>query len=222
VVVTYGLILPAPVLSAPRLGCLNLHPSLLPRWRGAAPIQRTIEAGDKETGVAVIQIDEGVDTGPILMTESVAVADDATSGSLHDVLAAHGARLMAEALERLADGTVTPTPQTEDGATHAAKLARGEGVLDWNRPAMELECLVRAMSPRPGANFDHDGKTIRVVAAVVADGDAVPGPLIGPDFTVACGRGALRLTRVQKAGKGAVDGADFLRGARLEFGTVLG
>ncbi|MFP6741287.1 MAG: methionyl-tRNA formyltransferase [Alphaproteobacteria bacterium] len=222
VVVAYGLILPAPVLSAPRLGCLNLHPSLLPRWRGAAPIQRTIEAGDKETGVAVIQIDEGVDTGPILMTESVAVADDATSGSLHDVLAAHGARLMAEALERLADGTVTPTPQTEDGATHAAKLARGEGVLDWNRPAMELECLVRAMSPRPGANFDHDGKTIRVVAAVVADGDAVPGTLIGPDFTVACGRGALRLTRVQKAGKGAVDGADFLRGARLEFGTVLG
>ena len=222
VVVAYGLILPAPVLSAPRLGCLNLHPSLLPRWRGPAPIQRTIEAGDKATGVAVIQMDEGVDTGPILLTKSVAVAGDATSGSLHDALAADGARLMVEALEGLADGTLTPTPQVEDGATHAAKLARGEGALDWSRPATELECLVRAMSPRPGAHFDHHANTIRVMAAVVADGDGAPGTLIDPDFTVACGRGALRLTRVQKAGKGAVDGADFLRGARIEIGTVLG
>lgn len=222
VVVAYGLILPAPVLSAPRLGCLNLHPSLLPRWRGPAPIQRAVEAGDEETGVAVIQMDEGVDTGSILLIKRVAMADDATSGSLHNVLAADGAGLMVEALEGLADGTVAPMPQAEAGATHAAKLTRSEGALDWSRPASELERLVRAMSPRPGAYFDHDGKSIRVGAAVVADGDGAPGMLIGPDFTVACGHGALRLTRVQKAGKRAVDGAGFLRGARLEFGTVLG
>ncbi len=222
VIVAYGLILPAPVLSAPRLGCLNLHPSLLPRWRGPAPIQRTIEAGDRETGVAIIQMDEGVDTGPILLTDSVTVPDDATSDSLHDRLAADGARLMVEALERLADGTATPVPQAEDGAIHAAKLTRGEGALDWSRPATELECLVRAMSPRPGAYFAHGGNSIRVVAAVVADGEGAPGTLIDADFTVACGHGALRLTRVQKAGKGAVDGADFLRGARIQVGSVLG
>lgn len=222
VVVAYGLILPAPVLSAPRLGCLNLHPSLLPRWRGPAPIQRTIEAGDRETGVAIIKMDEGVDTGPILMVEPVAVAHDATAGSLHDDLAARGARLMVAALAGLAEGTLSPTPQAEDGTTHAAKPARGERVLDWNRPAIELERLVRAMSPRPGAHFDHDGHSIRVVAAAVGDGGGAPGTLIGADFTVACGRGALRLARVQKAGKAVVVGADFLRGARIPVGTVLG
>ncbi|MFP6745710.1 MAG: methionyl-tRNA formyltransferase [Alphaproteobacteria bacterium] len=226
VVVAYGLILPAPVLRAPRLGCLNLHPSLLPRWRGPAPIQRTIEAGDKETAVTVIQMDEGVDTGPILLMKRVTVADDATSGSLHDELAAQGARLMVAALDGFTDGTLAPSPQAEDGATHAAKLTRGEGELDWQRTAVELERRVRAMSPRPGVFFDHGGKSIRVTAAelalAVTNGGTTPGTLIGPDFTVACGGGALRLTRVQKAGRAAMDGADFLRGARIEVGTVLG
>jgi methionyl-tRNA formyltransferase len=226
VVVAYGLILPAAVLAAPRLGCLNLHPSLLPRWRGPAPIHRTIEAGDSETGLAVILMDEGVDTGDIVMVERVPVAVDITAGDLHDNLAIEGARLMVEALDGLATGAITPTAQAADGATHAAKLARGDGVIDWRRPAVDLERLVRAMSPRPGAYFAHGGDSIRVLAAELApagvDGGGSPGALIGPDFTVACGEGALRLIRVQKAGKGAVDGADFLRGARIEIGTVLG
>jgi methionyl-tRNA formyltransferase len=222
VVVAYGLILPGPVLGAPRLGCLNLHPSLLPRWRGPAPIQRTIEAGDRETAVAVIEMDEGVDTGPILLIERVAVPDHATTGSLHDELAVRGARLMVAALDGLAVGALEPTPQANDGVSHAAKLARGDGELDWLRPAIELERLVRAMSPRPGAWFDHDGTSVRVLAADVVAGGGAPGTLIGPDLTVACGSGALRLTRVRKAGKAAVDGADFLRGARIDRGTVLG
>ena len=221
VVVAYGLILPAPILAAPRLGCVNLHPSLLPRWRGPAPIPRTIEAGDHETGVAVIAMDEGVDTGPILAMARVAVADRATAGTLHDELAALGAGLVVEALDGLAAGAIGPTPQAARGATHAAKLTRGAGELDWRRPAVELDRLVRAFSPRPGATFTYDGATVRVLAAEPADGGGAPGALLADDLTVACGAGALRLTRVQRAGRQAVDGAAFLRGARMAPGTVL-
>lgn len=221
VVVAYGLILPAPILAAPRLGCINLHPSLLPRWRGPAPVQRTIEAGDRETGVAVIAMDEGVDTGPILVIERMAVAGRATAGALHDELAALGAGLVVEALDGLAAGTLTPTPQAAGGATHAAKPKRGEGALDWRRPAVELDRLVRAFSPRPGATFEFAGATVRVLAAELAEGSGEPGALLADDLTVACGTGALRLTRVQRAGRQAVDGAAFLRGARMALGTVL-
>ena len=221
VVVAYGLILPPPILAAPRLGCINLHPSLLPRWRGPAPIQRTIEAGDAETGVAVIRMDQGVDSGPILVMERVAVAEHATTGALHDELAARGARLVIEALDGLAAGTLRPAPQATRGVTHAAKLKRGEGALDWHRPALELDRLVRAFSPRPGAYFDVDGVTVRVLAAALADGRGDPGAVLAGDLTVACGTGALRLTRVQRAGGKAVDGAAFLRGARIAVGTVL-
>ncbi len=221
VVVAYGLILPAPILAAPRLGCVNLHPSLLPRWRGPAPIPRTIEAGDSETGVAVIRMDEGVDTGPILAMERVAVAGRATAGTLHDELAARGAGLVVEALDGLGSGAITPTPQAARGATHAAKLKRGAGELDWRRPAVELDRLVRAFSPRPGATFACGGATVRVLCAEPAAGSGAPGAVLADDLTVACGAGALRLTRVQRAGRQTVDGAAFLRGARIAPGTVL-
>ena len=222
VVAAYGLILPVAVLDAPLLGCINIHPSLLPRWRGPAPVQRTIEAGDAETGVAIIRMDRGVDTGPILLCERAPVGDRATAGELHDDLARRGARLVVEALDGLAAGTIAPTPQAGRGATHAAKLARGEGVLDWCRPALALDRQVRAFSPRPGAFFTWDGDIVKVLAAAPADGAGAPGTLLADDLTVACGEGALRLLRVQRGGRAAADGAAFLRGARIGVGTVIG
>ena len=222
VVVAYGLILPRAVLDAPRLGCLNVHPSLLPRWRGPAPIPRTIEAGDAATGVAIIRMAEGVDTGPVLLVERVPVPGDATGGTLHDDLAARGGRLIVAALDRAAAGTLTATPQADDGITYAAKLTKQQGRLDWRRPAVELERLVRAFAPRPGAWFEAGGTAVKVLAADVVDGVGAPGTLIGDEPTVACGAAALRLVTVQRAGKAPADGAAYLRGARLAVGTVLG
>ncbi len=222
VVVAYGLILPRVVLEAPRLGCLNVHPSLLPRWRGPAPIPRTIEAGDAATGVAIIRMAEGVDSGPVLLVERVPVPGDATGGTLHDDLAARGGRLIVAALDRAAAGTLTATPQADDGITYAAKLTKQQGRLDWRRPAVELERLVRAFAPRPGAWFEAGGTAVKVLAADVVDGDGAPGTLIGDEPTVACGAAALRLVTVQRAGKAPADGAAYLRGARLAVGSVLG
>ena len=222
VVVAYGLILPAPVLAAPRLGCVNIHPSLLPRWRGAAPIPRTIEAGDRETGVTIMLMDEGVDTGPVLLVARMAVPGRATAGELHDTLAGLGARLVVEALDGLAAGGITPQPQPDEGATYAAKLDRAETGLDWSRPVIELDRQVRACSPRPGARFRIGGQAVRVLAAEPAEGEGAPGTLLAADFTVACGAGALRLLTVQAPGRGATGGADYLRGARLEAGVVFG
>ena len=221
VVAAYGLILPKPVLDAPRLGCVNVHPSLLPRWRGPAPIPRAIEAGDRDTGVTIILMDEGIDSGPILMVERIAVPADATAGSLHDTLAALGARLLVEALPALAAGRLEPTPQPAEGVTHAAKLGKAEGRLDWRRPAAELDRLVRAFSPRPGAQFDLAGRPVKALSAEVAEGRGAPGTLLADDFTVACGAGALRLLRVQAAGRAPTDGAAFLRGARIDVGAAL-
>jgi len=221
VVVAYGLILPRAVLDAPRLGCLNVHPSLLPRWRGPAPIPRTIEAGDATTGVAIIRMAEGVDTGPVLLVERVPVPADATGGTLHDDLAARGGRLIIAALDGVAAGTLTATPQADDGATYAAKLTKQQGRLDWRRPAVELERLVRAFAPRPGAWFEAGGTVVKVLAADVVDGVGAPGTLIGDELTIACGVGALRLVTVQRAGKAPAEGAAYLRGARLAVGTVL-
>ncbi len=222
VVVAYGLILPRAVLDAPRLGCLNVHPSLLPRWRGPAPIPRTIEAGDAATGVAIIRMDEGVDTGPVLLAERVPVPAGATGGTLHDDLAALGGRLIVAALDRAAAGTLTATPQADDGITYAAKLTKQQGRLDWRRPAVELERLVRAFAPRPGAWFEAGDARVKVLAADVVGDTGAPGTLIGDDLTVACGAAALRLVTVQRAGKAPTDGAAYLRGARLAVGTVLG
>ncbi|MFQ5785992.1 MAG: methionyl-tRNA formyltransferase [Alphaproteobacteria bacterium] len=221
VVAAYGLILPAAVLGAPRLGCINVHPSLLPRWRGPAPIPRTIEAGDAETGVTIMLMDEGVDTGPILLVERVAVPAGATAGSLHDRLAELGGRLVVVALARFASGAVEPTPQPATGVTYAAKLDKAEGRLDWRRPAVELDRLVRAFSPQPGARFALDDRTVKALATEVAAGEGAPGTLLADDFTVACGAGALRLLRVQRAGRAPTDGAAFLRGARLAVGARL-
>jgi methionyl-tRNA formyltransferase len=218
VVVAYGLFLPAAVLEAPRLGCLNLHPSLLPRWRGPAPIQRTIEAGDAETGVCVIRMDEGVDSGPILVCRKFPVAADATSGSLHESLAVEGAGAVIEALK----APLTGPPQSDRGLCYAAKFQPGEEILDWRRPAVDLERLIRAFSPRPGARFRLAGEAVKALAAELGQGSGRPGELLsGDSLTVACGDGALRLTRVQRPGRAATEGAAFLRGARIKLGSLL-
>jgi len=223
VVVAYGLILPKPVLDAPRLGCFNAHMSLLPRWRGAAPIQRAIMAGDAETGVSVMRMDEGLDTGPVVLAASLPIAPDDTAGTLHDRLAALGARLIVEALDGVAAGRLAPVPQPADGATYARKLDRAEGRLDWTEPAEELARRVRALNPWPGTWFERGGARIRVLSAEAraASADAAPGTVLDDVPTVACGRGALALTRLQRAGRAPMDADDFLRGYALPRGTVL-
>ena len=206
------------MLEAPRLGCLNLHPSLLPRWRGPAPIQRTIEAGDAETGVCVIRMAEGVDSGPILVCRKFPVAADATSGSLHESLAVEGAGAVIEALK----APLTGPPQSDRGLCYAAKFQPGEEILDWRRPAVDLERLIRAFSPRPGARFRLAGEAVKALAAELGQGSGRPGELLsGDSLTVACGDGALRLTRVQRPGRAATEGAAFLRGARIKLGSLL-
>jgi methionyl-tRNA formyltransferase len=215
VVAAYGLILPAPILAAPRLGCINIHGSLLPRWRGAAPIQRALLAGDAETGITIMQMDEGLDTGPMLLKQAVPIAADETGASLHDKLAALGAAMIVDALARLEAGQLPATPQPAEGVTYAAKLTRDDGRLDWTKPAAVLERQVRALTPWPGAWFETGGERIKVLAAGLGTGRGAPGAVIGPGLTIACGEGALRLTRVQRAGRGAMDDASFLRGATL-------
>ncbi|MEM7121143.1 MAG: methionyl-tRNA formyltransferase [Pseudomonadota bacterium] len=222
VVVAYGLILPSPILEAPRLGCLNIHPSLLPRWRGAAPVARAILAGDEETGVSIIQMDEGLDTGPILAQQRVAMPPRATTGGFEAELAVQGARMLIETLDGCASGAIDPAPQGDDGATYAHKFDKQDGRIDWTQPAASIDRQVRAFSPWPSAWFDFGDSTVRVHAADPVDGSGMPGTLLDNGFTVACGEGALSLTKVQRAGKAAMDGADFLRGARLTPGTVLG
>ncbi|MFP6729032.1 MAG: methionyl-tRNA formyltransferase [Alphaproteobacteria bacterium] len=218
VVVAYGLILPAAVLESPRLGCINLHPSLLPRWRGPAPIQRAIEAGDAETGVAIIAMDEGIDSGPILFCKRLTIPADATSGSLHESLAEAGAQAVVETLKE----PFIPTPQSAEGLTQAAKFKPGEEALDWHRPAVELERQIRAFSPRPSARFTAGDEAVKVLAATLGDGSGQPGELLSKkSLTVACGEGALCLTRVQRPGRAATDGAAYLNGLRLLPGNML-
>ena len=221
IVVAYGLILPAAVIDAPRLGCLNVHASLLPRWRGAAPLQRAIMAGDSETGVSIMKIDAGLDTGPVLMREKIALTDRTTAPDLHDALSEMGARLMVEALAGLAAGTLQATPQGEDGVTYAAKLTREEGRLDWSLAAADLERQVRALNPWPGVWFEYAGERIKVLAAEVAEGGQAPGTLVDDALGVACGSGVLRLKRVQRASRAAQDADAFVRGFPLASGIKL-
>ncbi|MGB0625480.1 MAG: methionyl-tRNA formyltransferase [Alphaproteobacteria bacterium] len=221
VVVAYGLILPQPVLDAPRHGCINIHASLLPRWRGAAPIQRAILAGDAETGVTIMQMDAGLDTGPELLREAVPITAETNAGMLRDTLAELGGRLIVEALRGVADGRLTPVPQPDTGDTYAAKIERGDERIVWSLDAASLDRHVRAFAPWPGAWFEHDGERIKVLAATPAEADGARGTVLDDALTVACGDGALRLLKVQRAGKGAMDAADFLRGRPIAPGTVL-
>ncbi|MGE5516551.1 MAG: methionyl-tRNA formyltransferase [Bacteroidota bacterium] len=219
VVAAYGLILPQAVLAAPRFGCLNVHASLLPRWRGAAPIQRAILAGDAETGITIMQMDVGLDTGDMLLTERLAITAQTTAALLHDQLAEMGARMIVDAVEHYGD--LVPVKQPEDGVTYAAKLAKDEGRIDWSRPAVELERQVRGLNPWPGVWCELNGERLKVLAVQVASGSGAPGTALDDALTIACGDGALKLIRVQRAGKGAMDAADLLRGFAVPKGSLF-
>lgn len=221
VVAAYGLILPQAILDAPRYGCINIHGSLLPRWRGAAPIQRAILAGDAETGITIMQMDAGLDTGAMLLRDRVAITPQTTAQTLHDALADMGARLVVRALADLAAGALHAAPQPPDGATYAAKLTRDDGKIDWTTPAAAIERQLRALHPWPGCYFMLDGEVIKLLAATIIDKSGAPGTLLDDQFTVACGDRALRLDTVQRAGKAATDGASMLRGLRLPVGSLL-
>jgi methionyl-tRNA formyltransferase len=222
IVVAYGLILPPAILAAPRLGCLNVHASLLPRWRGAAPIQRAILAGDSESGVSIMQMDRGLDTGPVLAQAALAIAPDATGASLHDELAALGARLLAETLPRVAAGEVKAVPQPDLGVTYAAKLSKSESAIDWGKPAALLERQVRAFTPWPGSHFILEGQRVKLLRAQLAEGAGLAGTVLDEALTVACGQGALRLLELQREGKRPQPAAEFLRGCPVAPGTRLG
>lgn len=226
VVVAYGMILPPAILAAPALGCLNLHASLLPRWRGAAPIQRAVIAGDTETGVAVMKMEEGLDTGPVAMVERVAIGPDMTGGELHDRLAMLGADLMVRALAALSRGALGFVPQPAEGVTYARKLTNEDTRIDWSRPAKEVHDLVRGLSPVPGAFSTLDSgrgaERLRVLRGAPVDGSGPPGTALDDALTIACGEGALRLLEVQKAGSKAMRADEFLRGVRVPAGTRLG
>jgi methionyl-tRNA formyltransferase len=224
VVVSYGHILPKAFLDAPVLGCINIHGSLLPRWRGAAPIHRAILAGDAETGVTIMRMDEGLDTGPMLLAESTPISAADTAETVHDRLAELGGRLIVSTLDALVGKTIEPVPQPDSGATYAHKLGKEEGALDWRRPAAELERKVRAFHPWPGTWFNVEGERIKVLAAALALAGGKPGTVtISRDGfpVVACGIGGLKLLKLQRAGKSAQAADAFLRGFALEAGTVL-
>jgi methionyl-tRNA formyltransferase len=221
IVAAYGLILPQAVLDMPRFGCINIHASLLPRWRGAAPIQRAILAGDSQTGVCIMQMDAGLDTGPLLLSESVPIADDDSAASLHDKLAALGARLIVEALGKL---PLPLCPQPESGIAYASKIEKAEAPLDWRLPAIQLARQVRAFNPSPGATASLEGNAIKVWAAQAQLGSAVPGTIISVDkngIVVACGDGALRLTELQNAGGKRLAVAQFLPGSTVQAGAAF-
>ncbi|HTQ33287.1 MAG TPA: methionyl-tRNA formyltransferase [Stellaceae bacterium] len=221
VVAAYGLILPRAVLETPRLGCINVHASLLPRWRGAAPVQRAILEGDAQTGITIMQMDEGLDTGGILLQQAVPITPTTTGGGLTDQLAALGGALIVAALDRLAVGELHPCPQPETGATYAKKLNRDEARLDWRAPADRLERQVRAFDPWPGSYFLVGDERIRVLTAEVSGEIGAPGAVLDDRLTIACGSGALRPLRVQRAGRAAMETAALLRGFALPPGTVL-
>ncbi len=220
IVVAYGLILPKVILAAPRLGCFNLHGSLLPRWRGAAPIQRAIMAGDAETGVMVMRMEEGLDTGPVLMAERVAVGRK-VYGELHDELARLGADLMVRALAALERGSIEERKQPDEGVTYARKILKEEARIDWRKPAREIDCLIRGLSPAPGAWCEAKGERLKILYAEPASGTGASGALLDDHLTVACGEGALRFVRLQRAGRAPMEAGEFLRGFPLKPGDVL-
>ncbi|CAO4147694.1 methionyl-tRNA formyltransferase [Methylorubrum aminovorans] len=224
VVVAYGMLLPQRILDLPRHGCLNLHGSLLPRWRGAAPIQRAVMAGDAMSGVGVMRMEAGLDTGPVAMEERIAITEGMTAGELHDALMPLGADLMGRAIRALEREVLTFVPQAEEGVVYAHKITNEEARIDWSRPATEVARHINGLSPFPGAYFEADlGKgpeRVKVLRALPADGSGAPGTLLDAACTVACGTGAVRLIELRRAGKGGVaSGEEFLRGARLAAGA---
>ncbi|WP_296583079.1 methionyl-tRNA formyltransferase [Xanthobacter sp.] len=223
VVVAYGLILPQAILDAPRLGCLNLHGSLLPRWRGAAPIQRAIMAGDRETGVAVMQMEAGLDTGPVGLVERIPIGPDMTAGELHDRMMVIGADLMGRALAALERGGLAFTPQPATGVEYAAKIEKAETRIDWSKPAQEVHDRIRGLSPFPGAWFPlgPEEARVKVLRSTLAEGSAAPGTVLKDRLTIACGAGAVRLVELQKAGKQPMGAETFLRGNKLAPGSQL-
>ncbi|PJE27843.1 methionyl-tRNA formyltransferase [Pseudooceanicola antarcticus] len=221
VVVAYGLILPQPVLDAPRFGCLNIHASLLPRWRGAAPIHRAILSGDAETGICIMQMEAGLDTGPVLLREATPIGAEELTSQLHDRLSVMGARMITQALEHLPE--LTPEPQPEEGVTYAAKIDKAEARVDFTRPATEVDRQIRGLSPFPGAWIEHDGQRLKLLASRLAPVQGAPGEVLEAEgLVVACGSGAVELLVLQRAGKGAQEAEVFLRGHPLPAGTKLG
>jgi methionyl-tRNA formyltransferase len=222
VVVAYGLILPRAILEAPRFGCFNLHASALPRWRGAAPIQRAIMAGDAETAASIMRMDEGLDTGPVCSEERIAIGPDMTAGELHDLMAARGAALMVKALAMLEQGALTCRPQPTDGVTYAAKIEKAEAQIDWSRSAEDVHNQIRGLSPWPGAYFEiaHDGRAerLKVLRAEIASGSGSPGTFLDNAGAIACETGAIRLVEVQRAGKRPMSLDELLRGFDLPAG----
>ncbi|MBY0565280.1 MAG: methionyl-tRNA formyltransferase [Hyphomonadaceae bacterium] len=221
IVVAYGLILPKPILDAPRLGAFNLHASLLPRWRGAAPIQRAIMAGDMSTGVQVMRMEEGLDTGPVLASVETPIAFDDTTGTLHDRLAALGASLLAATVADIERGAAVETPQSDAGITYANKITPAETRIDWSRPAREVDCAIRGLSPAPGAWFTVGGVRVKALLSRLGQGSGAPGETLDDALLVACGDGAVRLLRVQREGRGPVEAEAFLRGQPVGAGTKL-
>lgn len=229
IVVAYGLILPKPILEAPALGCINVHASLLPRWRGAAPIQRAIMAGDQQTGVAIMRMEEGLDTGPVFASRAIPILADETAQSLHDRLADLGAHVLLEVLAGLDSGTLLPIAQSENGITYAHKIEAAQARIDWRLPAWEIDCQIRGLSPHPGAFFllETDKGPVRIKALASSNEPAcanlreAPGKVLDAALLIACGQGAVRLHRVQREGKQALDAAMFLRGGAIAPGMLL-
>ncbi len=225
VVIAYGLLLPRAILEAPGHGCLNLHASLLPRWRGAAPINRAIMAGDAETGAMVMRMDEGLDTGPIALADRVKIGADVTAGELHDQLKIVGADLMARAISALERGSLEFKPQAAEGATYAKKIEKGETRIEWSRSAREVHNHIRGLAPFPGAWFEAslEGKPVRVkvLRSTLGEGQGSPGAVLDDALTIACGDGSVRLPEVQRAGAKAMHAEELLRGMPLKAGTVL-
>ena len=221
IVAAYGLILPLPVLEAPRLGCINVHASLLPRWRGAAPIQRAILAGDTETGISIMMMEEGLDTGPVLRMESLPIGRGTTVGELHDALAALGGCMIAPVLAELEGGHIVPEPQDDAGTTYAKKIEKSEARIDWSEEASMVARRIHAFAPWPGAWFTHGGERVKALAARIEPADGAPGEVLDDTLRVACGSNAVRLLRLQREGKKPAAAADFLRGRSVATGTVL-
>jgi methionyl-tRNA formyltransferase len=218
-VVAYGLILPTPILEAPRLGCFNVHASLLPRWRGAAPINRAIMAGDAESGVTIMKMDEGLDTGAMAMAERMPVGADMTAGEMHDALSRLGADLMLRVLEAAERGSLALTPQPQTGVTYAEKISKSETRIDWSKPWKQVHDHIRGLSPFPGAWFEVGGVRVKVLRSIKSEGSGAPGTALDDKLTIACGDGAVRLVQVQRAGRQPMSVEEFLRGTPVKAGT---